>query len=53
MKTGNDFVSIGSTEKYQYKLGRSVASALSGFIAGVIVASIVWSAVAYFANIAR
>lgn len=36
---------------YQIKMGRHIASSLSGFIAGVIVASIIWLAVAYVVNV--
>lgn len=38
----SDFVS-GDAKKYKYKLGSKVASGLSGFIAGVVFASIVWA----------
>jgi len=39
--TMNDFV---SSEKrvYRFKLGTVIASSLSGFVAGVVVASILW-----------
>ena len=37
----NDFVSI-EKRSYRYKLGTVVASSLSGFVAGAVVASIVW-----------
>lgn len=30
------------THKFKFKIGRHIASALSGFVAGVIAASIVW-----------
>jgi hypothetical protein len=36
-----DFVS-NESRQYKFKLGGQLASALSGFIAGVIVSSIVW-----------
>ena len=36
-----DFVS-NESRKYKFKMGGQLASSLSGFIAGVIVSSIVW-----------
>ena len=38
-KLSNDFVS-NDPKKYEWKIGRVLASSLSGFIAGIIVASI-------------
>jgi hypothetical protein len=51
MDPKNEFVSTGVPHKYPFKIGKHVASSLSGFIAGVIVASIIWFAVAYMAKI--
>jgi hypothetical protein len=53
MTKTNDFVSPANAVKYEYKIGKHVASSLSGFIAGVISASIIWLAVAYFTNVLR
>jgi len=36
-----DFVS-GEERHFQFKIGNMLASSLSGFIAGIIVASILW-----------
>ncbi len=44
MSVTNDFVSQ-DPRVYTFKLGRSVASSLSGFLAGAVVASIVWMAI--------
>lgn len=45
-----DFVSQENRE-YRIKLGRLVASSLTGFVGGVIVASIIWAmAVSYLIN---
>jgi hypothetical protein len=52
MSPDNDFVSP-ETSKYRFKIGRHIASSLSGFIAGVIAASIVWFAVAYLTDVLR
>ena len=52
MKNANDFVSPG-VAKYPYKLGKHVASSLSGFIAGVVVSTIIWLAAAYVASYTR
>jgi hypothetical protein len=52
MENENDFVSSG-TKKYQFKIGKYIASSLSGFIAGVVVATIVWFAAHYVINILR
>lgn len=38
---------------YRFKIGKHIASSLSGFIAGVVVASTVWFAVVYFTDIVR
>ena len=43
----NDFISAERAARYQYRLGTHVASSLSGFIAGALVATIIWLAVAY------
>jgi uncharacterized RDD family membrane protein YckC len=40
-KTPNEFTAPDSRQ-YRFQLGKRVASALSGFIAGAIFASIVW-----------
>jgi len=45
----NEFVS-NDGRKFKFKIGRSVASSLSGFIAGVVVGSIGWILVLYFCN---
>ncbi len=37
----SEFVSK-ENRNYKFKLGRTIASSLAGFIAGAIVASIVW-----------
>ena len=42
-KVTREFISE-ENRKFRFKIGRLVASALSGFIAGVIVATIVWVA---------
>jgi len=42
-----DFTS-SELRSYRFSLGTIIASALSGFIAGVAVASIIWFAVVYF-----
>lgn len=42
----NDFVSCNH-KKYGMQIGRSMASSLSGFIAGFIVATIGWAAIIY------
>jgi hypothetical protein len=52
MESENDFISSGSKE-YKFKIGKRVASSLSGFIAGVVVATIVWFAAHYVINILR
>jgi hypothetical protein len=44
-----DFTST-ELRSYRFSLGTIIASALSGFIAGVAVASIIWFAVFYFMN---
>lgn len=41
MKKASDF-SVETPRRYPFQLGRKVASSLSGFVAGVIFASIVW-----------
>jgi len=38
----NDFISK-EKRNYKFKIGSTIASSLTGFIFGVIVASIVWS----------
>jgi len=43
-KIFRDFVSDEKRE-FKYKLGRLIASGLSGFIAGVIAASIFWNVI--------
>lgn len=43
MRLRDEFIhDHNSPHDYPYKVGRHVATALSGFIAGVAVASIVW-----------
>ena len=43
-KVLRDFISDEKRE-YKYKLGQLVASGLSGFVAGIIAASIFWNAI--------
>lgn len=42
MSLKDEFVESGDHHHYHFKLGTVVATSLSGFIAGVISASIVW-----------
>lgn len=42
----SDFVAEGN-KKFRFQIGRSMASALSGFIAGVAAASIIWWVAVY------
>jgi hypothetical protein len=50
MKILSEFVSDEKRD-YKFKLGRMIASSLAGFVAGAIVASIVWYvALAYITN---
>lgn len=44
---------FGSEEgrEYKFKIGKFRASSLSGFIAGVLCATIIWFAVAFFMNL--
>ena len=44
MKTSNDFIS-NDNKKFEWRIGKLLASSLSGFIAGIIVASIFFAAV--------
>jgi len=45
-----DFVSEENRE-YKFKLGRLVASSLTGFISGAVMASIIWAmAFSYLSN---
>jgi len=37
-------------QKYSFKLGQVVASALSGFVVGVITATIIWMLALYYIN---
>jgi len=46
----NEFIVPGEA-KYPVKIGTRIASGLSGFIAGAVVASIIWLAVAYFSSV--
>lgn len=39
------------TRSYRFQIGRHIASSLSGFIAGVISASIVWYLIVYYLKI--
>jgi len=41
MNNTNDFI-IKGERTYKHKLGKTLASSLSGFVAGVVVASIFW-----------
>ena len=41
-----EFVS-GEKKKFDFKIGISLASALSGFIAGAVVATIIWATAVY------
>ncbi len=45
-KIARDFVCVEKRE-YEYQVGKHVASALAGFVAGVLSASIIWIAFAY------
>ena len=45
-----DFISHEARE-FRFQLGKHVASSLSGFIAGMIVASMMWAVAVYFATI--
>lgn len=40
-KKENDFV-VSEGREYKFKLGKHIASGLSGFLAGVIFSSIIW-----------
>ncbi|MFA5392221.1 MAG: hypothetical protein WC306_00800 [Candidatus Paceibacterota bacterium] len=42
-----DFVS-DEQRQYKFKIGKTLASSLSGFIAGIIFASIFWIVMFYF-----
>ena len=42
MSLRDEFVESGAAHAYRFKLGTLIATSLSGFIAGVISASIVW-----------
>ena len=42
MSLKEEFVESGDHRHYQYKIGTVVATALSGFLAGAITASIMW-----------
>ena len=48
-KLVREFIS-DDQRQYNFKLGQVVASALSGFIVGVIVASIIWMVAFYYIN---
>jgi|GEM_PF-3588275 len=37
-------------QKYAFKLGQVVASALSGFVVGVITATVIWMLALYYIN---
>lgn len=43
----NEFVA-GGDERYNFKMGRKVASGLSGFVAGFIFVSIVWGLIVFY-----
>lgn len=45
-KVGREFVS-DDTRQYPVHLGKTKASSLSGFIAGVVLASIIWYAAVF------
>ncbi len=50
-KAIRDFISE-ENRKYKFKFGHLVASSLSGFICGVIIATIIWMiAFKYFQNL--
>ena len=49
----NDFVAPVKATSYRFRLGDHVASSLSGFIAGIVVATIIWLAVAYIVQFVR
>ncbi len=46
---GQDFVS-GESRTFHFKIGKMLASSLTGFIAGVIVASVVWTVGVWYIN---
>jgi len=46
-KITRDFVS-DDNRKYNFKLGRTVASSLTGFIGGAVAASIIWYLAIFF-----
>lgn len=48
-KSTNDFISR-EERIFKFKLGKVIASALSGFIAGVVFASIAWIVALYVFN---
>ena len=50
MDAFKDFISHERRE-FSFKLGERMASSLSGFIAGAIVASIMWGLAMYFLQI--
>ncbi len=43
MGTNNDFIS-NEPRTFRFKLGKALASSLSGFVAGVLAASVIWVA---------
>jgi tetrahydromethanopterin S-methyltransferase subunit F len=49
-KPTNDFISR-EERTFKFKLGKVIASALSGFIAGVVFASIIWVIALYIFNV--
>ncbi|MBU6500695.1 MAG: hypothetical protein KGJ89_03475 [Patescibacteria group bacterium] len=50
MNIPQDFVSQES-RGFKFKIGRYIASSLSGFVAGVIAASIIWFGVLWVTNL--
>lgn len=49
-KLRDEFVA-NDGRQYKFKIGKNNASSLSGFIAGVILATIIWFAVAFFMDL--
>ena len=48
-RISQDFVS-SEDRTYTFKLGRQIASALSGFIVGVVVSSVIWMLAIWYMN---
>ncbi|HYE22564.1 MAG TPA: hypothetical protein VD998_03175 [Verrucomicrobiae bacterium] len=48
-KITRDFVSQ-EQRQFEFKLGEVMASALSGFVVGVVTASVIWMLAMYYVN---